>query len=40
LASEQTELEYLAERLQTPSGIRKLKKVLRNSFPAKYRVVS
>jgi hypothetical protein len=40
LASEQTELEYLAERLQTPSGIRKLKKVLRNSFPAKYRAAS
>lgn len=40
LASEQTELEYLAERLQTPSGIRKLKKVLRNSFPEKYRAAS
>lgn len=37
LASEQTELEYLAERLETPGGIRKLKAMLRDSFPEKYR---
>jgi hypothetical protein len=37
LASEQTELEYLADRLETPGGIRKLKGILRNSFPKEYR---
>jgi hypothetical protein len=36
-ASEQSELEYLAERLETPGGIRKLKRLLRNSVPKEYR---
>lgn len=40
LASEETELEYLAERLETPGGIRKLKKILRDSFPQEYRAAS
>jgi hypothetical protein len=40
LASEETELEYLAERLETPGGIRKLKRILRDSFPREYRVAS
>ena len=40
LGSEQTELEYLAERLETPGGIRKLKRVLRDSFPKEYRAAS
>lgn len=40
LASEQTELEYLAERLETPGGIRKLKRLLRDSFPKEYRAAS
>ena len=37
LASEQAELEYLAERLKTPGGIAKLKRVLRDSFAPEYR---
>ena len=40
LASEQTELEYLADRLETPGGIRKLKRILRDSFPKEYRAAS
>lgn len=40
LASEQTELEYLADRLETPGGIRKLKQILRDSFPKKYRAAA
>ena len=40
LASEETELEYLAERLETPGGIRKLKRLLRDSFPKDYRAAS
>jgi Transposase DDE domain len=40
LASEQTELMYLAERLDTPGGIRKLKQILRDSFPKKYRAAA
>jgi hypothetical protein len=37
LASQQNELEYLAERLETPGGIQKLKRLLRASFPTEYR---
>jgi hypothetical protein len=40
LASEQKELQFLAERLETPGGIRKLKHVLRNSFPKEYRATA
>jgi hypothetical protein len=36
-ASEQGELEYLAERLETPGGTRTLKRIIRNSFPKEYR---
>jgi Transposase DDE domain len=39
-ASEQTELKYLADRLETPSGIRKLRQILRDSFPKEYRAAS
>jgi hypothetical protein len=39
-ASEGTELKYLADRLETPSGIRKLKQILRDSFPKEYRAAS
>jgi hypothetical protein len=37
LASQQAELEYLEARLETPGGIAKLKRVLRNSFAPEYR---
>lgn len=37
LASEQNELKYMAERLETDGGIRKLKRLIRNSFPREYR---
>jgi hypothetical protein len=33
LASEQKELQFLADRLETPGGTQKLKRILRNSFP-------
>ena len=37
LASQQNELKYLAERLETPGGIQKLKRLLHASFPTEYR---
>ena len=37
LASQQSELHYLAKRLETPSGIAKLKRLLRNNFAPEYR---
>ena len=37
LASEQGELKYIADRLETPGGIRALKRIIRNSFPKEYR---
>jgi hypothetical protein len=37
LASEQKELEFLADRLETPGGTQKLKRIIRNSFPKEYR---
>ncbi len=37
LASEENELKYMAERLKTDGGIRKLKRLIRNSFPREYR---
>jgi hypothetical protein len=37
LASEQNELMYVAERLETDGGIRKLKRLIRNSFTKEYR---
>jgi Transposase DDE domain len=39
-ASEQNELKYIADRLETPGGIRKLKRLIRYSFPKEYRVAS
>jgi Transposase DDE domain len=40
LGSEKNELDYLADRLETPGGIRKLKQILRDSFPKDYRAAS
>jgi hypothetical protein len=40
LASEQEELQYIADCLETPGGTRKLKRVIRNSFPKEYRAAS
>ena len=37
LASEQSELKYIAERLETPGGVAKLKRLIRNSFAPEYR---
>jgi len=37
LASQQSELHYLADRLDTPGGIRKLKRLFRASFAPEYR---
>ena len=36
-ASEQNELQYIADRLETPRGPQKLKRIIRNSFPNEYR---
>ena len=36
-ASEQNELRYIADRPETPGGIQKLKRVVRNSFPREYQ---
>jgi hypothetical protein len=35
--TEQNELQYIADRLETPGGVRKLKRLIRNSFPKEYR---
>ena len=39
LASEQSELKYIGERLATPGGIAKLKRLIRQSFAPEYRAV-
>jgi hypothetical protein len=39
-ASEQNELKYIADCLDTPGGTRRLKRLIRNSFPKEYRAVS
>jgi hypothetical protein len=39
LRSEQNELKYIADRLETPGGIRSLRRLIRNSFPKEYRAV-
>jgi hypothetical protein len=39
-ASQQSELKYLAERLRTTSGIKKLKRLIRNSFAPEYRAAA
>jgi hypothetical protein len=36
-ATEQNELQYIADRLETPGGVRKLKRLIRNSFQKEYR---
>lgn len=36
-ASEQNELQYIADRLETPGGTRTLKRRICNSFPKEYR---
>lgn len=36
-ASEQAELKYIAERLETPGGLRKLQRKLRDSIPSHYQ---
>ncbi len=40
LASEQNELQYIADCLDTPGGTRRLKRLIRNSFPKEYRAAS
>jgi len=40
LSSEQTQLRYIADRLESPGGIRKLKRLIRNGFPKEYRPAS
>ena len=40
LASEENELKFIADRLETPGGTQKLKRIIRNSFPMEYRAVS
>jgi len=39
-ASEQNELKYLADCLETPGGTRRLKRIIRDSFPKEYRPAS
>jgi hypothetical protein len=39
-AGEQAQLRYLAEHLNTPRGIARLKRVLRNGFAPEYQVKS
>jgi len=39
-ASEQKELQYIADCLETPGGLRRLKGIIRNSFPKEYRAAS
>ena len=38
--SEQNELQFIADRLETPGGTRTLKRIIRNSFPKEYRAAS
>jgi hypothetical protein len=40
LASEESELTYIAERLETPGGIAKLKRLIRGSFAPEYRAAA
>ena len=39
-ASDVNELRFIADRLETPGGTRKLKSIIRNSFPKEYRAAS
>jgi hypothetical protein len=36
LTTEQNELKYIADRLDTDGGVRRLKRLIRNSFPKEY----
>ena len=36
-AVQEAELHYLSKRLDTPGGIKKMKRLIRNSFPKEYR---
>lgn len=36
-ASQHAEWKYLADRLDTPGGLQKLKRLILNSFPSEYR---
>ena len=38
--SEQNELKYIAECIETPGGVRKLKRLIRNSFPKEYQAAA
>jgi hypothetical protein len=40
LASEQNELQYIAGCLETPGGTRRLKRLIRHSFPQEYRATA
>jgi hypothetical protein len=40
LASEENELKYIADRLETDGGVRKLKRLIRNSFASEYRATA
>ena len=40
LASDQNELQYIADRLESDGGTRKLKRLIRNSFPKEYRAAA
>ena len=40
LASEQSELQYIAERLKTEGGARKLKRLVRNGFAREYQAAA
>jgi len=37
LAGEEGELKFIGDRLETPGGIRALKRIIRNSYPKEYR---
>jgi Transposase DDE domain len=39
-ASERKELQHIADSLETPGGLSKLKRLIRNSFPKEYRAAS
>ena len=38
--SEQAELKYIADRLETPGGINKLRRLIQNSFAPEYRATA
>ena len=40
LASEQNDLQYIADCLDTPGGTRRLKRLIRNGFPKEYRAAA